>query len=110
LPSKVAAPHVWKALGGFRITLLSQRTSDGARAVLVFKNAAAAEAFRILEGLEPEWEVLEKDDREAGDLLLTCAAGGVKYVALNPPSALARGHEEHPPIPIRAFVDMLTET
>ena len=27
---------------------------------------------------------------------LTCAAGGVKYVALNPPSALARRHEEHP--------------
>jgi hypothetical protein len=25
--------------------------------VLVFKNAAAAEAFRILEGRGPEWEV-----------------------------------------------------
>jgi hypothetical protein len=91
------------------LTLLSQRTSDGARAVLVFKDAPAAEAFRILECLGPQWEVLEKDSWEAADLLLTCAAGGVKYVALNPPSALARRHEEHPLIPIRAFVDSLTE-
>ncbi len=89
--------------------LLSQRTSDGARAVLVFQDAAAAEAFCILEGLGPEWEVLEEDNREAADLLLTCAAGGAKYIALNPPSALAQGHEEHPLIPIRAFVDGLME-
>jgi hypothetical protein len=82
------------------LTLLSQRTSDGARAVLVFKEAATAEAFRILEGLGPEWEVLEEDNREAADLLLTCTAGSVRYVALNPPSALTRGHEDHPLIPI----------
>jgi hypothetical protein len=77
--------------------------------VLVFKDAAAAEAFRILEGLGPGWEVLEPDNREAADLLLTCMAGGVTYVALNPPSALSRWHEEHPLIPIRVFVDGPTE-
>jgi hypothetical protein len=77
--------------------------------VLVFQDTAAAEAFRMLEGLEPEWEVLEEDNGEGAALLLTYAAGGWKYVALNPPSALARGHEEHPPIPIRAFVDVLME-
>jgi hypothetical protein len=91
------------------LTLLSERTSDGARAVLVFQDATAAEAFPIVEGLGPEWEVLEQDNREATDLLLTCAAGSVEYIALNPPSALARGHEEHPLIPIRIFVDGLTE-
>jgi len=69
-----------------RLTLLSQRTSDGARAVLVFQDATAAEAFPIVEGLGPEWEVLEQDNREAADLLLTCAAGGVKYIALNAPA------------------------
>jgi hypothetical protein len=82
-------------------------TSDGA--VPVFEDAAATEAFRILEGLEPEWEVLEEDNQEAAALLLSYAAGGWKYVALNPPSARRRRHEEHPPIPIRAFVDMLME-
>jgi hypothetical protein len=91
------------------LTLLSQRTSDGARAVLVFQDATAAEAYPIVEGLGPEWEVLEQDNREAANLLLTCAARGVKYIALNPPSALTRGHEEHPLIPIRVFVDGLTE-
>jgi hypothetical protein len=91
------------------LTLLSQRTSDGARAVLVFQDATAAEAFPIVEGLGPEWEVLKLDNREAADLLLTCAAGSVEYIALNPPSALARGHEEHLLIPIRIFVDGLTE-
>jgi hypothetical protein len=45
-----------------------------------FKEATAAEAFRILEGLGPEWEVLEEDNREVADLLLTCTAGSVKYV------------------------------
>jgi hypothetical protein len=91
------------------LTLLSQRTSDGARAVLVFQDATAAEAIPIVEGLGPEREVLEQDNREAADLLLTCAARGVKYIALNPPSALMRGHEEHPLIPMRAFVDGLME-
>jgi hypothetical protein len=97
----------WSRLGS--LTLLSQRTSDGARAVLVFQDATAAEAFPIVEGLGPEWKVLEQDNREAANLLLTCAAQGVKYIALNPPSVLARGHEEHPLIPLRAFVDGLME-
>ena len=75
----------------------------------MFEDAAAAEAIRILEGLGAQWEVLEKGSWEAADLLLTCAAGGVKYVALNPPSALARRHEEHSLILIRALVDGLME-
>jgi hypothetical protein len=95
--------------GADRLTLLSERTSDGARAVLVFEEDATAEAFLILEGLGPEWEVLEKDEHEAADLLLSCVTGGIRYVALNLPSVLTRGHEGHPLIPIRAFVDGLTE-
>jgi hypothetical protein len=76
--------------------------------VLVFEEEEA-EAFLIREGLGPEWEVLEKDEREAADLLLSCVTGGIRYVALTPPSVLTRGHEGHPLIPIRACVDGLTE-
>jgi hypothetical protein len=64
------------------LTLLSQRTNNDARAVLMFKDAAAAETFRILEDLGPEWEVRGQDNPEAAALLLTCAAEGVKCVSL----------------------------
>jgi hypothetical protein len=100
---------VGRRQGADRLTLLSEKTSNGARAVLVFEEEEEAAAFLILEDLGPQWEVLEKAEREAADLLLICASGGIRYVALNPPSVLTRRHEGHPLIPIRAFVDGLTE-
>lgn len=89
-----------------RLTLLSQRTSDGERAVLAFEEAAAAEAFRIIEGLGPEWEVIGALQEVTG-LLRNAVRGQVRHVALNPPSALRRGDEEPRLVPIMAFVDHL---
>lgn len=89
-----------------RLTLLSQRTSDGERAVLAFEDAPAAEAFRIIEGLDPEWEVVGALQGVQG-LLRSAARGEVGYVALDPPSALRRGDEEPRLVPIMAFVDHL---
>lgn len=86
--------------------LLFEMTSDGTRVVLLFEDAAA-EAFRILEGLGPEWEILKKDRQGASDLLVSCAVGGVRYVALNPPSALIRGNEESTLVPIGGFIEHL---
>ncbi len=57
------------------LTLLSQRAGDGERAVLAFEEAAAAEAFRIVEGLDPEWEVMGSSQELAG-LLHRGGAGG----------------------------------
>ena len=89
-----------------RLTLLSQITSDGQRAVLAFEEAAAAEAFRILEGLGPEWEVMGALQEVTG-LLRSAARGEVRYVALDPPSALTREDDEARLVPIMAFVDHL---
>ena len=90
-----------------RLTLLSQRTSDGGRAVLAFEEETAAEAFRVIEGLDPEWEVTGALQVAIG-LLRSAARGEVRYVALDPPSALRRGEEEPRLVPIMAFVDHLT--
>ncbi len=89
-----------------RLTLLSQRTSDGERAVLAFEAAEAAEAFRIIEGLGPEWEVIGALQEVMG-LLRGAARGEARYVALDPPSALRRGEDEPRLVPIMAFVDHL---
>ncbi len=89
-----------------RLTLLSQRTDDGERAMLAFEEAESAEAFRIIEGLGPEWEVLGAL-QEVTSLLRSAARGEVRYVALDPPSALRRGEEEPRLVPIMAFVDHL---
>ncbi len=89
-----------------RLTLLSQRTSDGERAVLAFEEATAAEVFRIMEGLGPEWEVTGALQEVTG-LLRNAARGEVRYVALDPPSALRRGDEEPRLVPVVAFVDHL---
>ncbi len=88
------------------LTLLSQRARDGERAVLAFKEAEAAEAFRIIEGLAPEWEVVDALPEVVG-LLRSAARGDVRYVAVDPPSALRRGGEEARLVPIMAFVDHL---
>jgi hypothetical protein len=89
-----------------RLTLLSQKTGDGQRAVLAFEQATAAEAFRIIEGLGPEWEIVGALQEVAG-LLRSAARGEVRYVALDPPSALTRGDEEPRLVPIMTFVDHL---
>jgi hypothetical protein len=89
------------------LTLLSQRASDGERAVLAFEVAEAAEAFRIIEGLSPEWEVMDALQEVPG-LLRSAARGEVRYVAVDPPSALRRRDEELRLVPIMAFVDHLT--
>jgi hypothetical protein len=88
------------------LTLLSQRASDGERAVLAFEEAEAAEAFRIIEGLGPEWEVIDALQEVVG-LLRSAAPGEVRYVAVDPPSALRRRDEEPRLVPIMAFVDHL---
>ena len=94
---------------GVRLTLVSQTTSDGERAVLAFEEAAAAEAFRLIEGLGPKWEVINPLPEVLG-LLRSAVQGEVRYVALNPPSALRRREEELKLVPIVTFVDHLTET
>ena len=91
---------------GERLTLLSQRTSDGEMAVLAFEEPTVAEAFGIIEGLGPEWEVIGALQEVIG-LLRSAARGEVRYVALDPPSALRRGEEEPRLVPIMAFVDHL---
>ena len=91
-----------------RITLLSQELADGGRAVLVFCETDAAEAFRILESLGEEWEVIEGVTDGFTDLLDACAATGAEYVCLDPPTALTRGAVEEPRmIPLTAFLDHL---
>jgi hypothetical protein len=91
---------------GERLTLLSHRTSDGERAVLAFEEATAAEAFRVIEGLGPEWEVTGALQEVMG-ILRSAARGELRYVALDPPSTLRREHEEPRLVPIVAFVDQL---
>jgi hypothetical protein len=57
--------------------------------------------------LGPGWEVIEHTPRATAELLEACAGEGVRYVALNPPSALTRGDEESQLIPIWGFIDNL---
>lgn len=94
---------------GVRLTLLAQKTSDGERAVLAFEEAAAAEAFRVIEGLGPKWEVINALQEVSG-LLKSAARGEVRYVALDPPSAFRRRDEKPKLVPIMVFVYHLTET
>ena len=95
------------------VRLISETANDGARAVFVFSEPVAAEAFLILENLVgdlgPGWEVIEHTLPEAARLLEACASEGVGYVVLNPPTALTRGADEPALIPIRRFVDYLLD-
>jgi hypothetical protein len=91
-----------------RITLLSEKLADDCRAVLVFYETDAAEASRIVEGLGEEWEVIHNAYEEVADLLqISAAAGGAKYVALDPPTALTRADKEPQLIPLTVFLDHL---
>jgi hypothetical protein len=94
---------------GGRITLLSEKLADGNRAVLVFGEPEAAAAFRIVEGLGEEWEVIEQTPDEAAELLGLWAAPGARYVSLDLSTALTRGEEEPQLVPIMAFVDHLLD-
>lgn len=91
------------------ITLLSERLADGTRAILVFGDLMAAEAFLVAEGLGSEWQVIENIPWETTELLRATAEAGVRYVALDPPSVLTRGDEESRLVPIKAFVDYLLD-
>lgn len=52
---------------GDRLTLLSERTSDGERAVLLFDDPRDAEMLRVSEGLGEEWEVVQDPPYPAAD-------------------------------------------
>ena len=92
---------------GTGFTLASERTAGGKRAVLVFDEFVLKEAFRIIEELGPEWEVVEYAPQEAASLLKSCAEKDMRYVALNSPTKLTRAQEPSELIPIRSFEDYL---
>jgi hypothetical protein len=95
---------------GDRLTLLSSSSrslADEGRALLVFGDPWAAEAFRTIEGLGQEWEVIGPRPLEVTELLETSAANGVGYVEIDPPSKLTRGKVEPRLVPVRSFVDYL---
>ncbi len=93
-----------------RITLLSEKLADDSRAVLVFYETGAAEAFRIVEGLGEEWEVIHNAYEEVADLLqISAATGAAKYVSLDPPTALTRADKEPQLIPLTVFLDHLLD-
>lgn len=92
---------------GAGLTLASERTSDGTRAVLVFDEFVGVEAFRIIEELGTEWEVIEHSPQEAACLLERCAEKGIRYVALNPATKLTRAQDPSGLVPIGSFTDYL---
>jgi hypothetical protein len=100
---------VGRKSGEGHLTLISEMLADGSRAVLLFGERDAAEAFRIVEGLGEEWEMIEGPPEEIAELLGACAAAGARYVCLDPPTALTRGDKEPRLVPLKAFVDHLLE-
>lgn len=72
------------------ISLFSIVTSDGSRAVVLFDEPLAAEAFVFLEELGEGWEVVEHSASDTATLLDACSLSDVDYVALNPPSSASR--------------------
>jgi hypothetical protein len=89
------------------ITLLSERLSDQTRAVLIFGDPVAAEAFRVVENLGSEWQVVADSPGQIVELLEAAAMSGARYVALDPPTALTRGDVEAQLIPVGGFIDYL---
>ena len=76
--------------------------------MLVFGDPWAAEAFRITEGLGPEWEVMGHHATEAIEALGISATNGVRYIEIDPPSKLTRGHDAPRLVPLRGFIDYLS--
>jgi hypothetical protein len=77
-------------LGGCRSgrpTLLSgspSGLSGEGRAVLLFGDPWSADAFRVMEGLGTECEVIGHRPAEALELLQTNAANGIRYAEIDP--------------------------
>lgn len=69
---------------GSNVGLVSEIAKDGARAVFVFDELAAAEVFLILEDLGPGWEVIEHAPSATAELLEACADQGAGYVVVTP--------------------------
>lgn len=89
-------------------TLLSRKLADEKRALLVFDDPTAAEAFLVAEGLGSEWRVIgEAAPWGTAKLLRAAAEAGVGYVALNPPSVFGRGDGGSRLVLIEAFVEHL---
>lgn len=88
-------------------TLLSEGLANGSRAVVVFGDATSAETFRVVERLGDDWRVVADTARGVSEFLGAAAVSGARYVALDPPTALTRGHEEARLVPISAFLDHL---
>lgn len=54
--------------------------------MLLFDGFVAAEAFRMVEDLDYEWELIEHTPQETARMLETCAGMGIPYVRLNCPT------------------------
>ena len=87
--------------------LSSEGLADGSRAVPVFGDAAGAETFRVVEGLGHDWRVVDDTPRRLSGFLGAAAISGARYVELDPPTVLTRGHEEARLVPLSAFLDHL---
>ena len=75
--------------------------------MLVFDEFVLIEAFRIIEELAPEWEVVEYAPQEAASLLESCTEKGIRYGAVNAPTKLTRAQDPSELVPIRSFLDYL---
>jgi hypothetical protein len=75
------------------VTAKQHRIKDRYEAAVFFGDPWAAEAFRTIEGLGQEWEVIGRDLLEVIELLETSAANGIRYVEFDPPSKLIRGEK-----------------
>jgi hypothetical protein len=89
------------------VVLLSERMTDGSRAVIVFSDEVEAEAFRIVEKPGPGVQIVADGPQEVARMLEAAAATGVRYVALDPPTSLTRGNVESRLVPISGFLDHL---
>ena len=93
-----------------RSTLLSGSSSGRfgeGRAVLLFGGPPSADAFRAMEGLGTEWEVI--GHRPAGALvrLQTSAANGISYAEIEPPGWLIRAQDASRLVPLGGIVNHL---
>jgi hypothetical protein len=90
------------------VVLLSERMTDGSRAVIVFSDEVGAEAFRIVEKLGPRVQIVADAPQEVARLLEAAAAtGGARYVAIDPPTSLTRGNVDSRLVPLSGFLDHL---
>lgn len=60
------------------------RLADGARAVALFVDEAAAVAYRQAAELDAEWQVLQPEKPTLRELLAAAVRGGILFAVLNP--------------------------